>query len=87
MESFRELGPGKNVPEKELIGKTLQSPSPEQVQHGHSHTLTHSTLLVPETARRLVEHCGLHDKSMFVPDVDFFNQVDLFRLIQNKLKK
>lgn len=55
------------------MDKTLQRPSPEQVQHRRSHTLTRSTLLVPETARRLVEHCGLHDKSMFVPGVDFFN--------------
>lgn len=69
-DSSRELHPRENTPKKGWMNQTLQSASSEQVQHSHNHTLT---LLKPETARTFVEPHGLHDKSVFVQDVDFFN--------------
>lgn len=70
MDSSRELHPRGNIHQKGWMDQTLQSTSSKQEQHSHNHTLT---LPRPERARTFVEPHGLHDKSVFVSDVDFFN--------------
>lgn len=59
-----------NFPKKGWMDRSLQRTSSEQVQHSHNHTFS---LLRPERARTFVEPCALHNKSAFVPDVDFFD--------------
>lgn len=85
MDSSRELHPRENILKKEWIDQSLQSTSPEQVQHSHNHTLS---LLRPETAQTFLSPVVyMTNWYLFPMLIFFFNEKDLLRPMQKKQKE